>query len=84
VLVCLRLVLDFKFDFREMIIGITERIMDLSVGEVGISLPNGLHGISILRPLINMTDWNAGADNDGITRRGSHRGPHIVKRVTLH
>lgn len=48
-LIRLLLPLDFLFDLREMIIGVTERIVDLRGGEGRIGLPDGLHSVSSLR-----------------------------------
>lgn len=56
----------FLLNFREMIIGVTQRIVDLRGGEVRKGLPDGLHGFARLRPLIHQADRNAGAHNDGI------------------
>lgn len=49
-----------------MIIGIAERIVDLGVSELRICLPDGLDGLSILCPLVNKADRDAGSRNDRV------------------
>ena len=56
ILVRLGLSLDFQLDFREVILGIAERVVHLRRGEVRIGLSDGFYRTSILRPLINKTD----------------------------
>lgn len=58
---------DLLFDLREMIIGITEGIVNLGRSQVGIGLLDHLHRFTGLGPLVDQTYWDAGAHNDGIS-----------------
>lgn len=64
-----RLVLtpDFLRDLGEMIIGVTERIVDLCEGEMRVGLLDRFDRVAGSETLVDQPDRNTGSDNHGVT-----------------
>ena len=58
---------DFVLDLGEMIVDVTERIVDLCEGEMWVGLLDSLDGVAGSETLVDQSHRNASSDNHGVT-----------------
>ena len=65
--ICLILTSDFLLDLGEMIVGVTERIVELCEGEMRVGLLDRLDCVARTETLVDQPDRNTSSDNHGVT-----------------
>ena len=69
---------DFVLDLGEMIVDITERVVDLCEGEMRVGLLDSLDGVAGSETLVDQPHRNASSDNHGVTPADRRIFMHIT------